>query len=74
MGKTNILQLFALYIKDALWDFFLCFNQNLFGLLCLQEKSTFLLVLDAKTFTELGRAEVSVSIPAGTHGVFNEMG
>ena len=39
-----------------------------------QEKSTFLLVLDAKTFTELGRAEVPVNIPYGTHGVFNEMG
>uniref|UniRef100_A0A6Q2YIN7 Beta-carotene 15, 15-dioxygenase 2, like n=1 Tax=Esox lucius TaxID=8010 RepID=A0A6Q2YIN7_ESOLU len=38
------------------------------------EKSTFLLVLDAKTFTELGRAEVPVNIPFGTHGVFNEMG
>lgn len=37
------------------------------------EKSTFLLVLDAKTFTELGRAEVPVNIPFGTHGVFNEM-
>lgn len=41
---------------------------------CFQEKSTFLLVLDAKTFTELGRAEVPVNIPYGTHGVFNEMG
>uniref|UniRef100_A0A8C6P8W6 Beta-carotene 15, 15-dioxygenase 2, like n=1 Tax=Nothobranchius furzeri TaxID=105023 RepID=A0A8C6P8W6_NOTFU len=39
-----------------------------------KEKSTFLLVLDAKTFTELGRAEVPVNIPCGTHGVFNEMG
>ncbi|KAM8866062.1 beta-carotene 15, 15-dioxygenase 2, like [Synchiropus picturatus] len=39
-----------------------------------KEKSTFLLVLDAKTFTELGRAEVPVSIPTGTHGVFNAMG
>ncbi|XP_017272617.1 beta-carotene 15, 15-dioxygenase 2, like [Kryptolebias marmoratus] len=39
-----------------------------------KEKSTFLLVLDAKTFTELGRAEVSVRVPFGTHGVFNEMG
>ncbi|KAL0979647.1 hypothetical protein UPYG_G00187750 [Umbra pygmaea] len=38
------------------------------------EKSTFLLFLDAKTFTELGRAEVPVNIPVGTHGVFNEMG
>ncbi|XP_028851224.1 beta-carotene 15, 15-dioxygenase 2, like isoform X2 [Denticeps clupeoides] len=38
-----------------------------------QEKSTFLLVLDAKTFTELGRAEVPVNIPAGTHGIFCEM-
>ncbi|MEQ2229503.1 hypothetical protein ILYODFUR_019530 [Ilyodon furcidens] len=39
-----------------------------------KEKSTFLLVLDAKTFTELGRAEVPVNIPYGTHGVFNKMG
>nr|XP_043883043.1 beta-carotene 15, 15-dioxygenase 2, like isoform X1 [Solea senegalensis] len=39
-----------------------------------KEKSTFLLVLDAKTFTELARAEVPVNIPYGTHGVFNEMG
>ncbi|KAM6965078.1 beta-carotene 15, 15-dioxygenase 2, like [Aplochiton taeniatus] len=39
-----------------------------------KEKSTFLLVLDAKTFSELGRAEVPVNIPYGTHGVFNHMG
>ncbi|KAM9391492.1 beta-carotene 15, 15-dioxygenase 2, like [Pholidichthys leucotaenia] len=39
-----------------------------------KEKSTFLLVLDAKTFTELGRAEVPVNIPYGIHGVFNQMG
>lgn len=39
-----------------------------------KEKSTFLLVLDAKTFTELGRAEVPVNVPYGTHGVFNAMG
>uniref|UniRef100_A0A3Q3JBT1 Beta-carotene 15, 15-dioxygenase 2, like n=1 Tax=Monopterus albus TaxID=43700 RepID=A0A3Q3JBT1_MONAL len=38
-----------------------------------KEKSSFLLVLDAKTFTELGRAEVPVNIPYGTHGVFNKM-
>ncbi|KAG5855089.1 hypothetical protein ANANG_G00045250 [Anguilla anguilla] len=36
-----------------------------------QEKSTFLLVLDAKTFEELSRAEVPVNIPYGFHGVFN---
>lgn len=36
----------------------------------MQAKSTFLLVLDAKTFTELGRAEVPVDIPCGTHGIF----
>ncbi|XP_029429220.1 LOW QUALITY PROTEIN: beta,beta-carotene 9',10'-oxygenase [Rhinatrema bivittatum] len=35
-----------------------------------QNKSTFLLVLDAKTFTEIGRAEVSVQMPYGFHGVF----
>ncbi|CAG5921502.1 unnamed protein product [Menidia menidia] len=39
-----------------------------------KENSTFLLVLDARTFTELGRAEVHVNIPYGTHGVFNTMG
>ncbi|KAK0131977.1 Beta,beta-carotene 9',10'-oxygenase [Merluccius polli] len=37
-----------------------------------EDKSTFLLVLDAKTFTELGRAEVPVNIPYGTHGVFKD--
>ncbi|RXN32028.1 beta,beta-carotene 9, 10 -oxygenase-like protein [Labeo rohita] len=37
-----------------------------------EKKSSFLLVLDAKTFTELGRAEVPVDIPYGTHGLFNE--
>ncbi|RXN10397.1 beta,beta-carotene 9, 10 -oxygenase-like isoform X2 [Labeo rohita] len=36
-----------------------------------KDKSTFLLVLDAKTFEELGRAEVPVNIPYGFHGVFN---
>ncbi|KAJ8343112.1 hypothetical protein SKAU_G00330400 [Synaphobranchus kaupii] len=36
-----------------------------------QENSTFLLVLDAKTFEELGRAEVPVNMPYGFHGVFN---
>uniref|UniRef100_A0A8C3ASQ3 Beta-carotene 15, 15-dioxygenase 2, like n=1 Tax=Cyclopterus lumpus TaxID=8103 RepID=A0A8C3ASQ3_CYCLU len=35
-----------------------------------EEKSTFLLILDAKTFTELGRAVVPVNIPYGTHGVW----
>ncbi|XP_066510270.1 carotenoid-cleaving dioxygenase, mitochondrial-like [Hoplias malabaricus] len=39
-----------------------------------KRKSSFLLILDAKTFTELGRAEVLVDIPSGTHGLFNEMG
>uniref|UniRef100_A0A3Q1EXR1 Beta-carotene oxygenase 2b n=1 Tax=Acanthochromis polyacanthus TaxID=80966 RepID=A0A3Q1EXR1_9TELE len=33
-----------------------------------KDKSTFLLVLDAKTFEELGRAEVPVNIPYGFHG------
>lgn len=36
-----------------------------------QDKGTFLLVLDAKTFQELGRAEVPVNIPYGFHGTFN---
>ncbi|KAM9732744.1 beta-carotene oxygenase 2b [Menidia menidia] len=35
-----------------------------------QDKSTFLLVLDAKTFEELGRAAVPVNIPYGFHGTF----
>ncbi|XP_055798908.1 carotenoid-cleaving dioxygenase, mitochondrial-like isoform X2 [Salvelinus fontinalis] len=36
-----------------------------------EDKSTFLLVLDAKTWEELGRAEVPVNIPYGFHGTFN---
>ncbi|XP_022523373.2 carotenoid-cleaving dioxygenase, mitochondrial isoform X2 [Astyanax mexicanus] len=36
-----------------------------------EDNSTFLLVLDAKTFEEMGRAEVPVNIPYGFHGVFN---
>uniref|UniRef100_A0A8C6SN15 Beta-carotene oxygenase 2 n=1 Tax=Neogobius melanostomus TaxID=47308 RepID=A0A8C6SN15_9GOBI len=36
-----------------------------------KDKSTFLLVLDAQTFEELGRAEVPVNIPYGFHGAFN---
>uniref|UniRef100_A0A3Q1CEK9 Beta-carotene oxygenase 2b n=1 Tax=Amphiprion ocellaris TaxID=80972 RepID=A0A3Q1CEK9_AMPOC len=36
-----------------------------------KDKSTFLLVLDAKTFEELGRAEVPVNIPYGFHGTFS---
>ncbi|TNN34157.1 Beta,beta-carotene 9',10'-oxygenase [Liparis tanakae] len=35
-----------------------------------EDKSTFLLVLDAKTFEELGRAAVPVNIPYGFHGAF----
>lgn len=35
-----------------------------------QNKSNFLLVLDAKNFEELGRAEVSVQMPYGFHGTF----
>ncbi|MEE6484759.1 hypothetical protein FKM82_014015 [Ascaphus truei] len=35
-----------------------------------QNKQTFLLVLDARTFAELGRAEVPVQMPYGFHGVF----
>lgn len=37
----------------------------------LQDKATFLLVLDAKTFEELGRANVPVNMPYGFHGTFN---
>ncbi|XP_057676671.1 carotenoid-cleaving dioxygenase, mitochondrial-like [Corythoichthys intestinalis] len=36
-----------------------------------QEKGTFLLVLDAKTFEELGKASVPVNMPYSIHGVFN---
>ncbi|XP_047449236.1 beta-carotene oxygenase 2b [Mugil cephalus] len=36
-----------------------------------EDKSTFLLVLDARTFEELGRAVVPVNIPYGFHGTFN---
>ncbi|XP_075994329.1 carotenoid-cleaving dioxygenase, mitochondrial-like [Genypterus blacodes] len=36
-----------------------------------KDKSTFLLVLDAQSFEELGRAEVPVNIPYGFHGTFN---
>ncbi|XP_030632880.1 beta-carotene oxygenase 2b [Chanos chanos] len=35
-----------------------------------KDKSTFLLVLDAKSFEEMGRAEVPVNIPYGFHGAF----
>uniref|UniRef100_A0AAY4CS67 Uncharacterized protein n=1 Tax=Denticeps clupeoides TaxID=299321 RepID=A0AAY4CS67_9TELE len=38
-----------------------------------KDKSTFMLVLDAKSFEELGRAEVPVNIPYGFHGAFNSM-
>ncbi|XP_046891256.1 beta-carotene oxygenase 2b isoform X1 [Hypomesus transpacificus] len=36
-----------------------------------KDKSTFLLVLDAKSFQELARADVPVNIPYGFHGTFN---
>ncbi|XP_054610854.1 carotenoid-cleaving dioxygenase, mitochondrial isoform X3 [Dunckerocampus dactyliophorus] len=36
-----------------------------------QDKGTFLLVLNAKTFEELGRANVPVNMPYGFHGTFN---
>ncbi|XP_053307678.1 carotenoid-cleaving dioxygenase, mitochondrial-like [Spea bombifrons] len=35
-----------------------------------QDKKTFLLVLDAKNFTEIGRAEVPVHVPYLLHGIF----
>ncbi|XP_075694887.1 carotenoid-cleaving dioxygenase, mitochondrial-like [Rhinoderma darwinii] len=35
-----------------------------------QDKTTFLLILDAKNFKEIGRAEVPVQMPYGFHGVF----
>ncbi|XP_069750908.1 carotenoid-cleaving dioxygenase, mitochondrial-like isoform X4 [Narcine bancroftii] len=35
-----------------------------------QSKNNMLLVLDAKSFTEMGRAEVPVRMPFGFHGVF----
>lgn len=37
----------------------------------LQDKGTFLLVLDAKTFEELGRANVPVNMAYGFHGAFS---
>ncbi|XP_075047215.1 carotenoid-cleaving dioxygenase, mitochondrial-like isoform X1 [Mixophyes fleayi] len=35
-----------------------------------QDKNTFLLILDAKDFTEVARAEVLVQMPYGFHGMF----
>ncbi|NXH18554.1 BCDO2 oxygenase, partial [Bucco capensis] len=35
-----------------------------------ENQSAFLLVLDAETFRELGRAEVGVQMPYGFHGIF----
>ncbi|KAG8569260.1 hypothetical protein GDO81_014324 [Engystomops pustulosus] len=35
-----------------------------------QGKTTFLHILDAKSFTEIGRAEVPVKMPYGFHGIF----
>uniref|UniRef100_UPI003AAC1B43 carotenoid-cleaving dioxygenase, mitochondrial-like n=1 Tax=Centroberyx gerrardi TaxID=166262 RepID=UPI003AAC1B43 len=35
-----------------------------------EDKGTFLLVLDAKTYEELGRANVPVNMPYGFHGTF----
>ncbi|XP_075047214.1 carotenoid-cleaving dioxygenase, mitochondrial isoform X2 [Mixophyes fleayi] len=35
-----------------------------------QDKTTFLLILDAKNFTEICRAEVPVRMPYGFHGIF----
>lgn len=37
----------------------------------LQDEGTFLLVLDAKTFGELGRANVPVNMAYGFHGAFS---
>ncbi|KAL9825761.1 carotenoid-cleaving dioxygenase, mitochondrial isoform 1-T1 [Geothlypis trichas] len=36
-----------------------------------ENQSAFLLVLDAETFQELGRAEVGVPMPYGFHGIFS---
>ncbi|XP_063063493.1 beta-carotene oxygenase 2b [Engraulis encrasicolus] len=36
-----------------------------------EDKGTFLLALNAKTFEEIGRAEVPINIPYGFHGTFN---
>lgn len=41
-----------------------------FQIISPQDKGTFLLVLDAKTFEELGRADVPVNMPYGFHGAF----
>ncbi|XP_044312329.1 beta,beta-carotene 9',10'-oxygenase isoform X1 [Varanus komodoensis] len=35
-----------------------------------QNQGSFLLILDAESFTELGRAEVPVQMPYGFHGIF----
>ncbi|XP_018427126.1 PREDICTED: beta,beta-carotene 9',10'-oxygenase-like [Nanorana parkeri] len=35
-----------------------------------QDKNTFLLILDAKDFTEIARAEVPLQMPYGFHGIF----
>ncbi|XP_056400753.1 carotenoid-cleaving dioxygenase, mitochondrial-like isoform X1 [Hyla sarda] len=35
-----------------------------------QDKTAFLLILDAKNFKEIGRAEVPVQMPYGFHGIF----
>ncbi|KAM5142364.1 carotenoid-cleaving dioxygenase, mitochondrial-like [Mantella aurantiaca] len=35
-----------------------------------QDKTTFLLVLDAKSFAEIARAEIPVQMPYGFHGMF----
>lgn len=35
-----------------------------------QDKTTFLLILDAKAFTEIARAEIPVQMPYGFHGIF----
>lgn len=37
----------------------------------LQDKGTFLLVLDARTYEELGRANVPVNMAYGFHGTFD---
>ncbi|XP_072281947.1 carotenoid-cleaving dioxygenase, mitochondrial-like isoform X2 [Pyxicephalus adspersus] len=36
----------------------------------MKDKTTFLLILDAKAFTEIARAEIPVPMPYGFHGIF----
>ena len=51
-----------------------CFNPEVFNVLSIvvdaNTRAAFLLVLDASTFLEIGRARVPHPIPFGFHGIF----